>query len=264
MIALLISLGSIALSEAGLSRPAQSTIQSWLSPLQTGLSQLGQPLSGLIAGLRGGPTSTRQVDDLEDEIQRLKGEIIRLREAEQENQRLRNLLNFTQEHSEFQYLGARVVGTDPTGLIQAVVIDRGAKDGIKEGMVAVAPGGLVGRITQVFEGSARLLLIIDPRSAVAAVGQRSRSQGVVRGSPDRGLAWDYIPQGEDIKEGDLVVTSGLGGTFPKGLLIGQVRLVRRQDVALFQEVRLEPAANLQGLDTVLIITNFLPKPILAP
>lgn len=262
--ALFISLGSIALSETGLSGPAQSAVQAWINPLQAGLAQLGQPISVLVTSLRRGPASARPADDLEGEIQRLKEEIIRLREAEQENQRLRALLNFTQEHPNFQFLGARVVGTDPTGLIQAIMIDRGAQDGLQEGMVAVAPGGLVGRVIQVFEGSARVLLITDPRSAVAAVGQRSRSQGVIRGTPDRGLVWDYVSQGEDIREGDLAVTSGLGGAFPKGLLIGQVKTVRRQDVALFQEVRLEPAARLQELDTLLIITNFLPKPLSAP
>ena len=260
----MVSLGGIALSETGLSRPAQNTVQGWLAPVQAGLSQLGQPIGNLMNALRGGASASRQGDSPESEIERLKAEIIRLREVEVENQRLRTLLNFTQENPEFKFLGARVIGSDPTGLIQSIVIDRGAKDGIQEGMVAVAPGGLVGRVTQVFPSAARLLLITDPRSAVAAVAQRSRVQGVIRGTPDRGLTWDFIAQGDDVKEADLVVTSGLGGAFPKGLLVGQVKTVRGQDVALFQEIHVEAAARLQELDTVLIITNFTPKPLAAP
>lgn len=250
------------MSESGLSRPAQSTAQNLMAPLQAGLSQLGQPIGALIAGLRLAPA--RQSNDTDTEIQSLKEEIIRLREVKEENQRLKSLLNFTQEQPDFQFLGARVIGIDPTGLIQAIVVDRGSKDGIKEGMAVVAPGGLVGQVTDVFESSARVLLITDPRSAVAAIGQRSRSQGVVRGNPDRSLAWDYVPQGDDVKEGDLVISSGLGGVFPKGLLIGQVKSVRRQDVAIFQEVHVEPAARMQELDSLLIITNFVPKLVPGP
>lgn len=199
---------------------------------------------------------------LETEMNRLLIENIQLRELERENQRLRELLNYTRNNPHFDYTTAavvgKVIGADPSNLLYTIFVDVGAKDGIAKDMPVVTHRGLVGRVVQVGPNSAQILLIIDPVSSVNVVLQNSRVTGVVRGQLGATLVLERIPQGETVLPGDLVLTSGLGGTFPDKLVVGQVTEVFQRDLDLFQTANVRSTVDFGDLETVLILTTFKP------
>jgi rod shape-determining protein MreC len=123
-------------------------------------------------------------------------------------------------------------------------------------MVVVTERGLVGQVLEVADMASKVLLITDPLSAVNAVVQSSRTTGLVRGQVGGQLVLDEVPQEATIQMGDIVLTSGLGSTFPRGLVIGQVTDIRRQDVEMFQRATLHPTVDFNKLEVVLIVTNF--------
>jgi rod shape-determining protein MreC len=183
-------------------------------------------------------------------------ENVRLREAEIENATLREQLGFKEANPDFRLVAAEVIGRDPSNFLEYILIDRGSSDGITANMPVVTSQGLVGRIVEVYPRSSRVLLITDPSSSVNALIQSSRATGVVQGQTDGSLVMRYIQQGEEVKVGDLVLTSGLGGHFPKRLIVGQVTSVRQRDVEPFQEAEVKPTVQFNHLEIVLIITNF--------
>ncbi len=222
---------------------------------------LARPVAGVLSGLGRLRELEEETQQLRAELDRLRGELTRLREVEAENQRLRELLGARPRNPNFQFLLADVIGREPGPFVEAVIVNKGSQDGVEPGMVVVGAAGLVGKVVRVSAGTARVLLLTDPSSAVAARIQRSDARevtGLVVGQGQGRLVMRYIAQGEPLQVGDQVVTSGLGETFPKGLAIGRVAQVRRLDVEPFQEALIEPAVALGRLENVLIITNFRP------
>jgi len=238
--------------------PLEAWVMRGLKPVQGTVSHLTSPLRGFLDTLARTGDLEAENERQQQEIERLRKEIVRLRELEIENQRLHVLLNYEAENRGWQFLPAAIIGRDPSNLMQRIIIDKGTEDGVEEGMVVVASGGLVGRIIQSFSTSARVLLITDPSSSVNAMIQRSRALGVVSGKPGNKLMMEFVSQSEEAMEGDLVITSGLGGGFPKGLFIGHVVELGGGDPGLFRELWLQPAAQFDGLESVLVITNFTP------
>jgi len=191
---------------------------------------------------------------LKAELERLKGEVKALREVELENRRLRALLDL-KDQTPTRVIAARVIGKDATGWFKTIVIDRGSESGIRRNMVVIAPGGLVGRVLEVVPFSSRVQLITDPTSAAGALVQRSRTTGVVAGYQGLATRLKYLPLLADVAMGDEVVTSGMGGIFPKGIPIGKVAWVRRPTGALFLEAEVTPWVNFSTLEEVLILTE---------
>lgn len=210
-------------------------------------------------------TTVGQLEDenkqLIEQVVRLERDIIQLKEAGEENRSLRGLLGYQRDNPGHQYLSASVIANDPSRMVQAVVIDRGTEQGVQKGMVVVGDHGMVGIVQEAYPKVAKVLLTADPSSTVNGVVQRSRVQGVVSGKADGSLQMQFVSKEADIKQGDIVVTSGLGGGFPKGLLLGAVTKVSSNDQELFKEVMLEPTARVDTLDHVLVILDFLPLPL---
>jgi rod shape-determining protein MreC len=192
-------------------------------------------------------------------------ENVRLAEVEQENRRLRQLLNYTRNNPQYDYRAAAVVGQkigeNPSNLLFTIFIDVGVRDGVAPGMPVITDRGLVGRIIRAGPNVAEVLLLIDPSSAVNARVLNSRVAGIVRGSIESELIMEHIPQGERISPGDIIVTSGLGGTFPDKLVIGQVVEVSHRDADMFQTAYVRPAVDFSRIETVLVITTFKPLEI---
>ncbi|MBU1879850.1 MAG: rod shape-determining protein MreC, partial [Chloroflexi bacterium] len=211
---------------------------------------------GLLQSLADLGILRQQIAELERERDALLAENVRLREAERENVVLREQLGYQQAHPQLELLPAQVVGRDPTNLLRTLLIDKGAEDGVRAEMVVVTPRGLVGRIDHVGSNWAQVLLITDMSSSVNAMVQRSRATGVVQGYVGGRLVMRYIPQGESVVINDLILTSGLGGAFPKGLLIGQVTEVRQKDIEMFQEAEIQSIVNFYRLEQVLVVLNF--------
>jgi len=211
-------------------------------------------------------TLSRENKELQELVNKLQVENVRMKEVEAENRNLRKLLNFTRENPTYSFKGAQVVGKvlgyDPNPFLQYIILDVGSDDGIREGMPVVTDRGLVGRISHVYSHTSKVLLITDPDSAVSGLLQTSRLTGIVRG---RGahvdLLMDYLPQHEKVAKGEIVITSGMGGEFPKNLIIGQVTEVIQKDYNIFQKAVVHPSVDFDRLENVLVITKFSPLPI---
>jgi rod shape-determining protein MreC len=196
---------------------------------------------------------------LREENQRLQQEsailqrrVSQLEEHALETQRLQGLLAM-RETSRAKYLAARIVGKDATNWFKTVLIDRGSQAGLRRNLPVVAPDGLVGRVVEVTPFAAKVQLITDPVSASGGLLQRTRVTGIVSGNLGAGLKVRYLPLLADVAVGDEVVTSGMGGVFPKGIPVGRVVAVERKSGALFQEAVLQPKVDLGRLEEVLIL-----------
>lgn len=168
-----------------------------------------------------------------------------------ENERLRRLLDF-KEAQQIETLPARVIGEDATSWFRTVTIDKGDEQGVVEGMPVVVAEGVVGRVVRSSPRFARVLLITDASSAVASLLQGNRARGICRGKGER-LVFDFVLRQEEVNVGDRVVTSGMGGVFPKGLVVGEVTSVDRQKFGLFQAVEVIPAVDFSHLEEVLVL-----------
>jgi len=229
-----------------------------LSPIQYGLSQGMKPLRRLSTSLREFRHLQEEVERLRGEVGRLQKELELLREVEIENKHLREQLRFERENPSFEMLPAEVIGRDPNNVLQFIHVDRGKRDGVARGMPVITPEGLVGRVTRVHDNSSTIMLLTDPSSSISALLRDSRATGMVVGRIGRNPIMRYIPQDATVTVGDAVLTSGLGGNFPKRLLIGHVISVKRRDIDMFQEAEVQPAVNFNRLETVAILLNFTP------
>lgn len=174
------------------------------------------------------------------------------REALIANERLKRLLDL-KTSLQTPALAASVIGEDGSPWFKTLVIDRGEADGLSEGMPVVAVNGVVGRLIKVAANSSRVLLLTDHASAVAAVVQRSRARGVVKGTGGGRCSLEFALRDEDVKVGDAVITSGIGGVFPKGLNVGEVTMVKKGTYGIFQTVEVRPTVNIARLEEVLVL-----------
>lgn len=250
----------ILASRVTLLDPVENLTLTVSSPVQTKLRAAARPLADIvnnwtdIKGLRDENRSLR------DENERLQSEVTRLRENEVRIQQLEQLLGVESTFRDQTFLAASIAGRDPDGLKQMVAINRGRTDGLAEGMVVVTEGSaLVGRVTKVLDGYSWVTLITDPDSAVSAMTQESRAQGVVAGSHSGKLEMEFVGQEATVKEGDVVITSGVGRGYPPGLVVGRVTHAQKLEQELFQTVDVEPLAALNRLENVLVMTSFLPE-----
>lgn len=223
------------------------------APVQGGLDTMIDGLAGVWSGFLGIFGSSPEVSRLSAENRRLRSELGHLVEVRLENERLGRLLDF-RETTDIQAraLPARVIAEDASSWFRTVVIDRGRKDGVTEGLPVVVAEGVVGRVIKSAADESRVLLITDASSAIAGLVQRSRARGVCRGRGDL-LTFDFAMHWEEIEVGDLIVTSGMGGVFPKGLSIGTVKRVEMNENGLFQSVEVAPAVDFYRLEEVLVL-----------
>jgi rod shape-determining protein MreC len=184
--------------------------------------------------------SRSEIATLRTQNATLRARVAELDEARLENARLRALIGMTQR-GKFKALGAGVIGR-PTGTWEGfITIDKGTADGVESGMAVTGVSGLLGRTTDVTPHTARVQLITDQRSGVAAMVQSTRASGILKGSL-------------------VVVTSGLGGVYPKGLLIGDVTKVKKSPSDLYQSIDVRPTAKIAGIEEVLVLLERPPAP----
>lgn len=191
---------------------------------------------------------------LQAEVAVLQRRIDQLKEQSLETQRLQRLLAM-REITQAGFLTARVVGKDATNWFKTILLDRGSQEGVRRNQPVLAPDGLVGRVVEVTPASAKVQLLTDPVSAVGGLVQRTRVTGIVSGNLGAGARVRYLPLLADVVVGDEVVTSGMGGVFPKGIPVGRITAVERRSGALFQEASLQPLVDLGRLEEVMILTT---------
>jgi len=244
------------LHATGYFQPIENLVSTVLAPLQYSFHWISARIGVGVQTLRDLSSLQARVLELEGTIDRLMIENVRLREAEIELADLRQQLNFKRANPTYDLLAAEVIGRDPSNLLHYIVIDRGTQDGIVVGMPVVTARGLVGRVTSAYPQSARVILITDLSSSVNALIQSSRATGLIQGQGRQKLLMRYVEQGEQVEIGDIVLTSGLGGNFPKRLVIGQVAEVKSNNVDMFQEVWVESAVDFDRLEMVLVVLGF--------
>lgn len=257
---ILIALIGFVLHRAGVLQPIEGLLLRVTTPLQEGVSQVSTQFGELSQTARDLRDLRQRNEELEARNASLLLENVRLREIEHEAGLLRDLLNFTQANPSFEIQGAHVVGRevarDPSNLQRYILLDVGREEGITRNMPVITDRGLVGRISEVGDGWSRVLLIIDSSSSVNALSQSTRASGLVEGQADGSLEMRSIPQEDTVSVGDTVFTSGLGGNFPRQLLIGQIVEVERKDYELYQTAIVQPTVVFEHLEAVLVITGF--------
>jgi rod shape-determining protein MreC len=234
----------------------ERTVLTLTTPLQTGVDVFTDEIGLLWNNYLWLVDARRQNLQLTEQNRRLQGELVAQAEVRLENQRLRRLLDFVDE-IERPALPARVVAEDISSWARTIVIDKGLDAGLREGLPVVVAEGVVGRIIKTAPNSARVLLVADASSAVASLIQRTRTRGVARGLGDH-LSLDYASREDSLLIGDLLVTSGMGGIFPKGLVIGRVVQADQGKFGLFQKVEIAPSADFSRLEEVLVLLE--PEP----
>lgn len=173
------------------------------------------------------------------------------REAIATNQRLRRLLG-VKDSITAPTLTASIVGRDPSLWFRTVIINRGSSQGVEKGMAVSSAHGVVGHILSTSPDFAKVLLANDPNCAIDVLIQRNRVHGIIKGAGDH-YKLRYVPRNHDVKQDDIVVTSGQAGVFPKGIPVGTVSRVTSGKRGMFQEIKVEPAVDLSRLEEIIVI-----------
>jgi rod shape-determining protein MreC len=189
-----------------------------------------------------------------DENRKLVNTIINLRELEQENIRLRNLLQF-KENYKIQTVVARMIAKDASSEFRAIRINRGKNSGIEPNMAVINAEGVVGRVLRTTDNTADVVTILDPLSAIDAYIMRSRARGIVEGLTDSLCQLKFALRVDDIQPSDLLLSSGLGGNFPKGIPVGTIIKVTRKSFGITQKVEVKPSVDFSKLEEVLVVTK---------
>jgi rod shape-determining protein MreC len=223
-----------------------------LAPLQGGVTLLrgtvGEVWSSYV-NLVGVQSENEQ---LLARVAELESEVVRMSELEQSHERLENLLRLGRRLEGRSY-AARVIARDPLPWARTMTIDRGARDGIEKNMAVVSPEGVVGQVAEVSWLAARVLLLTDHNSGIDALVQRTRARGIAQGALEEGCHMKYLRRAEDIAMGDRVVTTGLDGIFPKGLLIGEAVEVARYSRDALHGAVVRPTVELDRVEEVLVL-----------
>lgn len=232
------------------------------------------PVQSLVTGIAGG---IRRVwygyfyfvglragnDGLREENDRLRGELAADWETAAENTRLREMLAF-QKETQATLLAASVIAADSASFAKGLRIDRGSRHGVGRNMAVVTPNGVVGRVVEVGPFHADVQLVTDGRSAVPVRVQRTRAQGVLEGLAGGICHLKYVSRADDVEAGDVVITSGLGGIFPRGLVAGTVVSVEKREFGVLQDVRISPAVDFRRLPEEVFVVVQVPEEALTP
>lgn len=265
LLVLLLALALVLLlfSQAGYLREVESFALRLLAPLEGAAASVTAHAERLVQEARDLRNLQERYRLLEEQANALLIENIRLNELEAENEALRRLLGFAQANPDLQVKAAsvrgQVIGRDPTNLARYLIIDVGERDGVRRNMPVVTEEGLVGTVDQVYATASKVRLINDLDHTVNVILQRSRVKAVARGQVDGNLLVEWIPQDpEAVAVGDIVLTSGLGGRYPRLLVVGQVVETWQHDYDVFRSAVVRPVVDFERLDFVLVVTGFTP------
>ena len=228
-----------------------------LSPFQSIVSWTGTHLGSITSTVQDFRTVHEQNKQLRMEVEQLRAQNLEASEFAAENQRLRALLGYQEAAKQFDLLAARVIGRESATWSSMIIINRGAADGLENDMAVVTELGLVGHLSEVGLNSSKVQLILDPRSSVGTLVQRpeSRVAGIVEGDYNNPTMprMVNIPKDADVQVGDVIVTSGFGGVYPKGIVVGHVKEIRNDEGGLLKYGVLETTVNFQKLEDVAVI-----------
>lgn len=227
------------------------------APIQNGTTFIIQNIKDFFGAFQEVDSLRKETASLKGEISKKDNQINRLKEYQLENTRLRNLLDYKEDHAQdFNIAVAKVIARDPGNWYKTITINLGSQNGIEKNMPIITAEGLVGRVISVAPKTSDVLLILDHEGAVGAKIWETRDiPGVVEGNGDGSslLSMIYLPHDADIKIGQTIVTSGLGDIFPQGLRIGSIIEVENDESGLMKKAKIKPFANFSRLEEVLVI-----------
>ena len=238
--------------------------QGWLSgpesfflktsaPFQKASYSFNASLDKVFSFLQNVSDLEKTNQELENKNLKLEGKVAQLKEVVKENEFLRKQISL-ENNFKNELILAQIIGYDSVNSSRCLLIDKGLSDGLRKDMPVISAGNvLVGRILEASDSFSKVVLITDSSSLVNAFVQDSRLKGVVKGNGSGEVLIDLVLQEEDLTIGQAVVTSGLSGVFPAGLLIGQINNIFADDPEIFQKAAIEPAVDFQGLEKAFVI-----------
>lgn len=224
------------------------------SPLQNMILTVESSVTGVWGDYISLVGVKEENDSLRKTILGLQEENSRLKEDVNLNSRLKELLAF-KEHAEFKTLPAGIIGVNNDGWTKTITINKGRSDGVTKDLAVISPLGVVGKIIDANNHTSVALINTDVRSDMDVLVQRSRVKGVVEGNGGESLILKYVRQIDDVQIGDQVVTSGLSGIFPKGLIVGEVTKIEKGKDNFFKYIEVRPKVDIQKLEDVLVVTD---------
>jgi rod shape-determining protein MreC len=225
------------------------------TPIQSALARVNRTTVGVWSTYREWKNVRAENRRLRDEAQRLRVEALRVSETVEENRRLRRLLAL-KAAMPLTTLSGEIIAREWGGWVRSLTVNRGRADNVARLIAVISPEGLIGRVVDVRPGSSVVQVLTDPASTVGALVVRTRTQGIVEGEPRGTLRLKFMARdGGGIQVGDLVVTSGAGGLFPRGIPVGRVRAIDDRGSALFSYAHLSPAVDFARIDEVLLIVG---------
>ncbi|MGD0877311.1 MAG: rod shape-determining protein MreC [Anaerolineales bacterium] len=266
VVIILVIVGLVTLALGGYFSPVTNLFSRLTVDAQTWISDRYMAVVDFLTVPRNVASLLESNTELEAEVARLQTQVIDLQQQVTETNILSALVDFARANPEYSYKAASVIGRDPSPFLRYVVINVGSNEGVLPGMPVVTDKGLVGRVVAVIAEAARVQLVTDAASAVDVRLQASNTEAMLEGSVTGELSLNMISQDAVIQVGDVVLTSGLGGTYPPNLLVGQVVSIRKLQSELFQQAAIQPNVDFTRLQFILVITNFNPvdiSPLLA-
>ena len=245
----------LTLQTRGYGSAARDFLTMVTAPVQTGLARASRATFGLWSTYLDWKNVRAENHRLREEVQQLRVQALRVDDTDVENQRLRRLLGL-QEKLPLTTLSGEIIGREWGGWIRSLTVNRGRGDNIPRLSAVISPDGLVGRIVDVRPGASIVQVLTDPASTVGAHVLRTRTPGIVEGDPRGTLRFKFMARdGASIQSGDVLVTAGQGGLFPRGIPIGTVRTIDNRGSALFHYAELAPAVDYARVDEVLLVTG---------
>ncbi len=251
----------MSLMHSSVTRGVEEATNTAFNPLQKGTTSVSNYFGSLFYNLTHMDDILTENKALAEENSQLKAKLNQYDELLLENQQMRSMMNFNNRQTEYDLLGAEIIGRDTETWFDVITINKGSKDGIQTDMPVITENGIVGRILEAGRNWSKVMLILDERSSISGMLQQTREVGIVKGSVEssasRGLLqMVYIAENAKIQAGDLVISSGLGDVFPKGLVIGEVVEVEKDPLTLFYSATVKPAVDLDRLEKVFILMNY--------
>ena len=233
---------------------AVRTVLSVMCPIQAAISSSVRYIGALGSHYIFLTHAARENDALKKQLALAESRNNECTEIAIANQRLRKFVAL-KDQSPFTLLAAEVIAQDPSPWFNSIIINKGENDGVHRGCPAIACEGIVGYVLEASAGYAKILLIIDRNSSVDSLVQKNRTRGIAQGMGTGLCRLDYALRQNDVMVGDVVVTSGFDGIYPKGLRVGFVSKVIRKNSGMFQNIELTPYGNFQKLEEIMIILN---------
>jgi rod shape-determining protein MreC len=245
----------LTLQMRGRASEASDAVAWFTTPVQTVVSRVNRTAFGLWSTYQDWKNVRAENRRLREEAQRLRVESLRVSEVDEENRRLRRLLQL-KEILPLETLSGEIIGREWGGWVRSLTVNRGRSSHVARLTAVIGPDGLIGRIVDVRGGSSVVQVLTDPASTVGAHVVRTRTQGIIEGEARGTIRFKYMARdGAGMQVGDMLVTSGLGGLFPRGIPIGRVRAIDDRGSALFSYAQITPAVDFARIDEVLLLTG---------